>query len=203
MVDSYTTAHGMIKLFTGTGCPDLAEEISRYLNVPLSGRTIAQFSNENIFVQLHESVRGQDVFLLQTTASPVNYNVMEMLIFLDTLRRASPDRITVVIPYLAYARSDKKDQPRVPITARLMADLIAVAGADRYVTLDLHAGQIQGFFSIPGDVMTTFSILADHFRQKKLNEAVVVAADLGFAKKARNLASELQMPLALIEKRRR
>ncbi len=202
MVESYETAHGTIKLFTGTGCPDLAEEISRYLNVPLSGRTIAQFPNENIFVQLHESVRGQDAFLLQTTASPVNYNVMEMLIFLDTLRRALPDRITVVIPYLAYARSDKKDQPRVPITARLMADLIAVAGADRYVTLDLHAGQIQGFFSIPGDVMTTFSILSDHFRQKKLNDAVVVAADLGFAKKARNLASELRLPLALVEKRR-
>ncbi len=202
MVENYETAHGMIKLFTGSGCPDLAEEISHYLNVPLSGRTIAQFPNENIFVQLHESVRGQDVFLIQGTSSPVNYNVMEMLIFLDTLRRASPDRITVVIPYLAYARSDKKDQPRVPITARLMADLIAVAGADRYVTLDLHAGQIQGFFSIPGDVMTTFSILADYFRKKRLDDAVVVAADLGFAKKARNLASELRLPLALVEKRR-
>ncbi len=194
--------HGAIKLFSGTGCPDLAEEISQYLNVPLSGRTIIQFPNENIFVQLHESVRGQDVFLIQTTSSPVNYNVMELLIFLDTLQRASPDRITVVIPYLAYARSDKKDQPRVPITARLVADMISVAGADRYITLDLHAGQIQGFFSIPGDVMTTFSILSDHFRQKQLNDAVVVAADLGFAKKARNLAMELDMPLALVEKRR-
>lgn len=202
MADSCTTAHGTIKLFSGTGCPDLAQEISDYLQVPLSGRKIAQFPNENIFVQLHESVRGQDVFLIQTTSSPVNYNVMEMLIFLDTLKRASPDRITVVIPYLAYARSDKKDQPRVPITARLIADMIGVAGADRYVTLDLHAGQIQGFFSIPGDVMTTFSILSDHFCQKKLKEAVVVASDLGFAKKARNLASELDMPLALVEKRR-
>ena len=196
------TAHGSIKLFSGTGCPDLAAEISQYLGVPLSGREIAQFPNENIFVQLHESVRGQDVFLIQTTSSPVNYNVMEMLIFLDTLKRASPDRITVVIPYLAYARSDKKDQPRVPITARLVADLIAVAGADRYVTLDLHAGQIQGFFSIPGDVMTAFPILSDHFRRRNLNEAVVVAADLGFAKKARNLAAELRLPLALVEKRR-
>jgi ribose-phosphate pyrophosphokinase len=153
-------------------------------------------------VQLHESVRGQDVFLIQTTSSPVNYNVMEMLIFLDTLKRASPDRITVVIPYLAYARSDKKDQPRVPITARLVADLIGVAGADRYITLDLHAGQIQGFFSIPGDVMTAFPIVSDYFRNKDLTEAVVVAADLGFAKKARNLASELRRPLALVEKRR-
>ena len=202
MAESCHTAHGEIKLFGGTGCPNLAQEISNYLSVPLSGRHIAQFPNENIFVQLHESVRGQDVFLIQTTSSPVNYNVMEMLIFLDTLKRASPDRITVVIPYLAYARSDKKDQPRVPITARLVADMIGVAGADRYVTLDLHAGQIQGFFSIPGDVMTTFSILSDHFYKKELEDAVVVASDLGFAKKARNLASELRMPLALIEKRR-
>ena len=194
--------HGNIKLFSGTGCPTLAEEISRYLGVPLSGRDIVHFPNENIFVQLHESIRGQDVFLIQTTSSPVNYNLIELLIFLDTLKRASPDRITVVIPYLAYARSDKKDQPRVPITARLVADLIGVAGADRYVTLDLHADQIQGFFNIPGDTLTAFSILSDHFRDKHLKEAVVVAADLGFAKKARNLATELHLPLALVEKRR-
>jgi ribose-phosphate pyrophosphokinase len=194
--------HGDIKLFSGSGCPALAEEISQYLGVPLSGRDIIQFSNENLFVRLHESVRGQDVFLIQTTSSPVNHNIMEMLIFLDTLKRASPDRITVVIPYLAYARSDKKDQPRVPITARLLADMISIAGADRYVTLDLHAGQIQGFFSIPGDALTAFSILSDHFRGKRLEETVVVAADLGFAKKARNLAAELNLPLALIEKRR-
>lgn len=202
MVRISTTAHGTIKLFGGTGCPELAEGISQHLGIPLSGCNIAQFPNENIFVQLHESVRGQDVFLIQTTASPVNYNMMEMLIFLDTLKRASPDRITVVIPYLSYARSDKKDQPRVPITARLIADLIGVAGADRYVTLDLHAGQIQGFFSIPGDVMTAFPILYEYFQKKDLKEAVVVAADLGFAKKARNLATELRLPLALVEKRR-
>jgi ribose-phosphate pyrophosphokinase len=194
--------HGTIKLFSGTGCPALAKEISQYLNVPLSGRDIVQFPNENIFVRLHESIRGQDVFLIQTTSSPVNHNLMELLIFLDTLKRASPDRITAVIPYLAYARSDKKDQPRVPITARLIADVIGVAGADRYITLDLHAGQIQGFFSIPGDVMTAFSILADYIRDKQLERAVVVAADLGFAKKARNLAMELGLPLALVEKRR-
>jgi ribose-phosphate pyrophosphokinase len=194
--------HGIIKLFSGTGCPDLAEEISEYLGVPLSGRDIVQFPNENIFVRLDESIRGQDVFLIQTTSSPVNYNIMELLIFLDALRRASPDRITAVIPYLAYARSDKKDQPRVPITARLMADMIGIAGADRYVTLDLHADQIQGFFSIPGDALTAFSILSDHFRDKQFKKAVVVAADLGFAKKTRNLAAELDLPLALIEKRR-
>jgi ribose-phosphate pyrophosphokinase len=194
--------HGDIKLFSGTGCPALAEEISQYLGVPLSGRDIVQFPNENIFVRLHESIRGQDVFLIQTTSSPVNHNLMELLIFLDTLKRASPDRVTAVIPFLAYARSDKKDQPRVPITARLVADMIGIAGADRYVTLDLHADQIQGFFSIPGDVLTVFAILSDYFREKRLEDAVVVAVDLGFAKKARNLAAELGLPLALVEKRR-
>jgi len=196
------SVHGTIKLFSGTGCPGLAKEIGDYLGVPLSGRDVVQFPNENIFVQLHESVRGQDVFLIQTTSSPVNYNLMELLIFLDALRRASPDRITVVIPYLAYGRSDKKDQPRVPITARLMADVITIAGADRYITLDLHADQIQGFFNIPGDALTAFSILSDYLWEKKLQDAVVVAADLGFAKKARNLAEELELPLAMVEKRR-
>ncbi|MBO9369985.1 MAG: ribose-phosphate pyrophosphokinase [Chloroflexi bacterium] len=194
--------HGMIKLFSGSGCPELAQEISDYLGVPLSGRDIIRFPNENIFVRLHESVRGQDVFLIQTTSSPVNENIMELLIFLDALRRASPDRITAVIPYLSYARSDKKDQPRVPITARLIADMISIAGADRYITLDLHADQIQGFFSIPGDSLTTFSILSDYLREKRLENAVVVSADLGFAKKARNFAEELELPLAIVEKRR-
>jgi len=202
MSKSGESTHGSIKLFSGSGCPALAEEISQHLGVQLSGRELVQFPNENIFVRLHESIRGQDVFLIQTTSSPVNYNIMELLIFLDALKRASPDRITVVIPYLAYGRSDRKDQPRVPITARLLADLIGVAGADRYVLLDLHADQIQGFFSIPGDVMTVFPILADHVREKQLERAVVVSADLGFAKKARNLAAELGLPLALIEKRR-
>jgi ribose-phosphate pyrophosphokinase len=194
--------HGRIKLFSGTGCPGLAEEISQYLGVPLSPRNITQFPNENIFVQLGESIRGQDVFLVQTMASPVSYNILELLIFLDAVKRASPDRVTAVIPYFAYGRSDKKDQPRVPITAKLMTDVIGVAGADRYMTLDLHADQIQGFFDIPGDALTCFSILSDYFGEKELADAVVVAADLGFAKKARNLAAELEMPLALVEKRR-
>ena len=194
--------HGHIKLFSGSGCPELAKEISQYIDVPLSAREIIQFPNENIFVRLEESIRGQDVFLVQTMASPVSHNILELLIFLDALKRASPDRVTAVIPYFAYARSDKKDQPRVPITAKLIADVIGVAGADRYMTLDLHADQIQGFFDIPGDALTCFSILSDYFREKELEDAVVVAADLGFAKKARNLAAELEMPLALVEKRR-
>ena len=202
MADVHGGTHGHVKLFSGSGCPELAKEISQYIDVPLSPREIIQFPNENIFVRLEESIRGQDVFLIQTMASPVSHNILELLIFLDALKRASPDRITAVIPYFAYARSDKKDQPRVPITAKLMADIIGVAGADRYMTLDLHADQIQGFFDIPGDALTCFSILSDYFREKELENAVVVAADLGFAKKARNLAAELEMPLALVEKRR-
>jgi len=202
MNENPCSTHGRMKLFTGTSCPDLAQAISAHLGVPLSGRDIVQFPNENIFVRLHESVRGQDVFLIQTLSSPVNYNVMELLIFLDALKRACANRITVVIPYFAYARSDKRDQPRVPITARLMANIIDVAGADQYITLDLHADQIQGFFDIPGDVVSVFPILADYFKAKNLADAVVVATDLGFAKKARNMAAELKRPLTLIEKRR-
>lgn len=195
-------SYGDYILFSGTGCPDLAAEINSLLRVPLGDRDVVRFPNGNIFVRLNQSVRGQDTFIIQTTSPPVNDNLMELLIFLDTLKRASAGRVTAVIPYLAYARSDKKDQPRVPITARLVADMIQVAGADRYITLDLHAGQIQGFFSIPGDVLTAFPLLADYMRKKDLDNAVVVAADLGFAKKARNFAVELDLPVAFIEKRR-
>ena len=194
--------YGDIKLFSGTGCLELAREISDLLRVPLSGRDIIEFPNENLFVRIHESVRGHDVFVIQTTSSPVNRNIIELLILLDTLKRASAGRITAVIPYFSYARSDKKDQPRVPITARLLADLITVAGADRYILMDLHAGQIQGFFSIPGDELTAFPILSDYYKCKDLQDEVVVSADLGFAKKARNFAVEQDAPLAIVEKRR-
>ena len=199
---SQTFGYGDVVLYGGSGCPELSQKISEELNVPLGGRDVVKFSNENIFVRLHESVRGQDAFLIQTTSSPVNDNLMELLVFTDTLKRASAGRVSVVIPYLAYARSDKKDQPRVPIAARLVADIIQIAGADRYITLDLHAGQIQGFFSIPGDAITAFPLLADYMHQKDLSNAVVVAADLGFAKKARSFAVELDLPVAFIEKRR-
>ncbi len=191
-----------IKLFSGTSHPTLASEISSYLGVPLSGRDILKFPNENIFIQLHESVRGQDVYLIQTMCPPVNDNIMELLIALDCLRRDSAGRITVVVPYYAYARSDKKDQPRVPITARLMADLLVTAGADRYIMVDLHAGQIQGFFSKPGDELTAFHLLSDYFVTRDIPDLTVVTNDLGFAKKARNFASKLKRPLALVEKRR-
>jgi len=191
-----------IKLFAGSSHPVLAQEISNFLDVPLSGRDIIKFPNENLFIQLHESVRAQDVFLIQTMCPPLSDNILELLIAIDCLRRDSAGRITVVMPYMAYARSDKKDQPRVPITARLLADLIQTAGADRYITVDLHAGQIQGFFTIPGDELTSFHLLNEYFLSKRLDNTVIVTADLGFAKKGRNFAAKLQMPMAFVEKRR-
>lgn len=195
--------YGDIKLFAGSGSQELAQEISDYLSVPLSGYDLVEFPNENLFCRLHGSVRGQDVYLVQSMGPPVHRNLMELLIMVDTLKRDSAGRITAVFPYMAYARSDKKDQPRVPITARLISDMIEVAGADRYITIDLHAGQIQGFFSIPGDVLTAFHQLSDYFQEKGLKDAVVATADLGFAKKGRNFAAKLATPLAFVEKRRR
>lgn len=196
--------YGDIKLYTGSSCPELAAGIAHYIGLELCDRDIVQFPNENLFVQLHSSVRGQDCYAIQTTSTPVHRNLMELLILLQTLRLDSAARVTAVVPYLCYARSDKKDQPRIPITARLVADMIEAAGADRYMFLDLHAGQIQGFFNIPGDVLTAFYILIDYLKEKKpnMNRPVVVTADLGFAKKARNFAESLDVPLAFIEKRR-
>lgn len=196
--------YGGVKLYTGTACPELAGKIADHLGVKLCERDIITFPNDNIFVKLRTSVRGQDCYVVQTTSTPVHRNLMELLIILQTLRLDSAARITAVVPYLCYARSDKKDQPRVPITARLVADMIEIAGADRYITMDLHAGQIQGFFSIPGDVLTAFYILTDHIRALRadLHKPVVVSADLGFAKKARNFAAVMDVPMAFIEKRR-
>ncbi len=196
--------YGKIKLFGGTACPGFAQKVSGALDIPLSGHNVTHFPNDNLWVQLHGSVRGQDVYIIQTTCPPVHRNLMELLITLQTLRLDSAGRVTAVVPYLAYARSDKKDKPRVPITARLVADMIEIAGADRYMTLDLHAGQIQGFFSIPGDVISAFHILRDyvHSLLPEMNDPVVLTADLGFAKKGRNFAAELNLPIAFVEKRR-
>jgi ribose-phosphate pyrophosphokinase len=193
---------GNILLFCGSASHELGAEIAQYLRLEPGKYTRTVFSNENIFIQLNESVRGQDVYLVQTMASPVHDNFMEMLIMIDTLKRDSAMRINVVIPYLSYSRSDKKDQPRVGITARLVANMIEVAGADRYMTIDLHAGQIQGFFNIPGDALTAFHLLSDHVQEKAIEDLVVVSADLGFAKKGRNWAEKLGTPHAIIEKRR-
>ena len=199
-----SAAYGDIKLYAGTASPELANKIAAYLELPLCDREIIMFPNENLFVKLKTSVRGQDCYVIQTTSSPVHRNLMELLILIQTLRLDSAGRITAVVPYLTYARSDKKDQPRVPISARLVADMIEVAGADRYMTMDLHAGQIQGFFSIPGDVLTTLHILVEYLQTllPGMIDPVVVTADLGFAKKARNFAEKIDAPMAFIEKRR-
>lgn len=196
--------YGNIKLFPGTASPDLSREIADYLGQPLCGRDILRYPNENLFVQLHNSVRGQDCYVIQSTASPVHENLMELLITIQTLKLDSAGRITAVVPYLCYGRSDKKDKPRVPITARLVADMIQIAGADRYMTFDLHAGQIQGFFSIPGDVLRGFHILKKYLLEiaPNLHNPVVVTADLGFAKKGRAYAELLHTGLAFIEKMR-
>jgi ribose-phosphate pyrophosphokinase len=197
--------YGGIKLYAGTASPELAQKVADYLGENLCGRDIVDFPNENLFVKLHSSVRGQDVYVIQHTASPVHRNLMELLILLQTLRLDSAARITAVVPYLCYGRSDKKDQPRVPITSRLVADMIQIAGADRYITLDPHAYQIQGFFSIPGDVLNAASILTGYVKENLrpyLKDPVVVTVDLGYAKKGRNFALEIDAPIAFIEKRR-
>jgi ribose-phosphate pyrophosphokinase len=191
-----------LSVFAGNANRPLAASICRHLRMPLGDAEVFQFSNENIFVKINENVRGRDVFVIQPFSAPVNRSIMELLIMIDALKRASATRITAVIPYYAYGRTDKKDQPRVPITARLIADCITVAGAHRVLTMDMHAGQIQGFFNIPVDELTAQIILARYFVEKELDDFTVVAADEGFAKKARQLADRLNAPLAIIEKRR-
>ncbi|HAZ31954.1 MAG TPA: ribose-phosphate diphosphokinase [Dehalococcoidia bacterium] len=191
-----------LKVFTGNTHPALARSICDYLGAPLGQMDVFEFSNENIFVRILENVRGRDVFMVQPISSPVNKSLMELLIMIDAAKRASAERVTAVIPYYGYARTDKKDQPRVPITARLVADLITVAGASRVLTIDLHAGQIQGFFNIPVDELTALYILSRHFEEKQLDDLVVVATDIGISKRARDMAARLNTPLAIIEKRR-
>jgi ribose-phosphate pyrophosphokinase len=196
------TVHAdQFEVYAGNANPDLARKISRYLDTELGKIEVFQFANENIFVKILDNVREKDVFLIQPTSHPVNQSIMELLIMIDAFKRASAGRITAVVPFYAYGRSDKKDQPRVPITARLIADMITVAGADRVLTMDLHQGQIQGFFNIPVDELTAVHILSNYFKDKHLEELVVVT-DLGFAKRARAFAELLDAPLAIIEKRR-
>jgi ribose-phosphate pyrophosphokinase len=191
-----------LSIFSGNANRKLDLDICRHLHIPPGDADVFQFSNENIFVKINENVRGHDVFVIQPFSTPVNRSIMELLIMLDALKRASAARITAVIPYYAYGRTDKKDQPRVPITARLIADCITVAGAQRVVSIDMHAGQIQGFFDMPVDELTAQIIQAHYFSAKKLQGLTVVSADEGFAKKARGLADRLRTPLAIVEKRR-
>jgi ribose-phosphate pyrophosphokinase len=199
---NFMASYGAIKLFGGSSCPGLTREIADYLGIPMGAYLRTVFPNDNIFVRLQESVRGQDVYVVQTLCPPVHEHIFELLIMIDTIKRDSAARINVVIPYLTYSRSDKKDQPRVGIASRLLANMIETAGADRYMTIDLHAGQIQGFYNIPGDALTAFHILAKYVEEKHIENLLVCSTDLGFAKKARNWAERLNTPLAIIEKRR-
>ena len=191
-----------MKLIAGNSNRHLAEAISAYLNTPLAKSSIRRFSDMEIFAEILENVRGEDVFVIQSTSYPTNDNLMELLIMIDAAKRASAGRVTAVIPHYAYGRTDKKDQPRVAITARLVADFLSVAGADRVLTLDLHAGQIQGFFNIPVDELTAIPILARHFKSLSGPDFVVVATDVGDAKRARSTARLLEAPIAIIEKQR-
>ncbi len=191
-----------LKLFTGSANPALAEEICAYLGIGLGQATASAFSDGEIRIRIEENVRGADVFVVQSCCHPVNTSIMELLIMIDALKRSSAQRITAVIPYFGYARQDRKDQPRVPITAKLMADLITTAGADRVLTMDLHAGQIQGFFNIPVDNLYATPILLDYITKKGEADLVVVSPDAGGVERARAFAKRLQASLAIIDKRR-
>ena len=192
---------GEIKVFSGTSHPKLTQDICINLGIEPSKVEIFKFENDNTFVRILNNIREQDVFIVQPTDKPSNDNIMELLICMDAARRASAGRVTAVMPYFGYGRTDKKDQPRVPISARLIADLITTSGADRILTMDLHAPQIQGFFNIPVDELTATPILVEYFKKLK-KKFVVVATDVGISKKARDFAARLSSPLAIIEKRR-
>ena len=191
-----------LRVFTGNSHQQLAQDVCKYLNISLGSAEVFKFSNDNTFVRILENIRERDVFIVQPVCAPVNDALMELLIMIDAAKRASAGRVTAVVPYYGYSRTDKKDQPRVPITARLVADLLTAAGADRLLTIDLHAGQIQGFFNIPVDELTALPLLVRYFRDKNLDDLVVVAVDVGISKRARDVAERLGVPLAIVEKRR-
>lgn len=196
------TNHRPLKIFTGNAHRELAEEIVEYLGVEVSAASVKTFSDGEINVVIDESVRGADVFVIQPTCAPVNHNLMELLIMIDALKRASAQRITAVLPYYGYARQDRKAKGRDPITAKLVANLLTAAGAMRVLAINLHAGQIQGFFDIPVDNLKAEPILAEYFLNKKIEDIVVVSPDIGGVTRARALAERLQAPLAIIDKRR-
>jgi len=189
-------------IFAGNSHPQLVRDICDYLGQDIGQVEVFKFSNDNTFVKILENVRQKDVFILQSTVEPVNDHIMEMLIMIDAAKRASAGRITAVVPFYSYARTDKKDQPRVPITGRLVADLLETAGADRVVMIDLHAGQVQGFFQVPVDELTAMPRQVEYFLDRNLDDPVVVATDIGITKKARDFANWISAPLAIVEKRR-
>jgi ribose-phosphate pyrophosphokinase len=192
-----------IKLFTGNAHRELAKDVANYLSISVGDATVTNFSDDEIMVRINENVRGTDVFVLQPTCMPVNHNIMELLLIVDALKRASARRITAVIPYYGYARQDRKVQPRVPISAKLVADLITAAGTSRVLTVDLHAAQIQGFFNIPVDNLYAAPVLLDYVRSNyTLEELVIVSPDAGGVERARDFAKRLQCSIAIIDKRR-
>ena len=190
-----------LRVFTGNANPTLAQEICRYLQVGLGEAEVSRFADGEISVKINENIRGCDIFIVQPTSAPAD-NLMELLVMIDAARRASANRVTAVLPYFGYARQDRKDQPRVPISAKLVANLITVAGTDRVLTMDLHSSQIQGFFDIPFDHLFAAPVLIDHFRQLELPDLTVVAPDVGSIKMARAYAKRLGATLALVDKRR-
>ena len=189
-------------ILSGTAHVGLSEKICEYLGIAVGKADVFKFSNDNTFVRIMENVRARDVFIVQPTTEPVNDHIMQMLIMIDAAHRASAGRITAVVPYYSYARTDKKDQPRVPITGRLIADLLETAGANRFLTVDLHAGQVQGFFKVPVDELTAMPMLSKYFVEKELDAPVVVSPDIGSSKRARDFAQFMDAPLAIVEKRR-
>ena len=192
-----------MKILTGNSNPELAEAIGAYLNIPLTKAAIRRFSDEEVFVEIHENVRGEDVFLVQPTSYPANDNMMELLVCIDALKRASARRITAVIPYFGYARQDRKPGPRTPISAKLVANLITTAGANRVLTMDLHAGQIQGFFDIPTDNLFAMPVLVRDLKEKYENtKTTIVSPDVGGVVRARAYAKRMDAPIAIIDKRR-
>ena len=194
--------NGELKIFSGNANIGLAKDIAKYLKVPLGDALVTTFSEGEIRVKINEDVRGRDVFIVQPTCPPTNNNLMELLIMIDAMKRASARRITAVMPYFGYARQDRKDQPRVPITAKLVANLVGVAGADRVLTMDLHASQIQGFFDIPLDHLFAVTVIVDYFAKKKIKSLVVASPDVGGIKMARAYAKRLGAGLAIVDKRR-
>ncbi|MBT5869097.1 MAG: ribose-phosphate pyrophosphokinase [Nitrospinaceae bacterium] len=198
----YSSDNGRMLVFSGRANTPLAEEIVKYLGIPLGKTVIRDFSDQEIYVRIEENVRGRDVFVVQPTCYPGNTNIMELLIMIDALRRASAKRITAVIPYYGYARQDRKCEPRVPITSKLVADLLETAGTERVLTVDLHAGQIQGFFNIPVDHLFAMNVLVDYIRNQNLSNMIVISPDAGGVERARAYAKRLDSSLAIIDKRR-
>lgn len=194
--------YGKLKIFSGSANRYLSKEVCNFLKVPMGALEIGRFPDGEVNIKITENIRGCDTFVIQPTSSPANENLMELLIIIDALCRASAGRITAVVPYYGYSRQDRKAEPRVPITAKLVANLITVAGANRVLTLDLHAGQIQGFFDIPVDHLFVRPVLVDYFKKKKLQNVIVVSPDAGGVERARSFAKRMKVGLAIIDKRR-